>query len=176
MTTSARELTHSEAMILVMMGVAGCGKSTIAAQLAGRLGWDFAEGDALHSAASIAKMAAGHPLDDSDRLPWLHRVAEWIDGERALGRSGVVTCSALKRSYRDILRRDEVRFVYLAVDRDLLAARIAARRGHFMGTALLDSQLDALELPGPDEDSLTVDASGTVAEIVETIVGQLGQP
>jgi gluconokinase len=161
-------------MILVLMGVAGCGKSTIAEQLAQRLGWDFAEGDALHSAASIAKMVGGHPLDDADRLPWLHRVAEWIDGEIAFGRSGVVTCSALKRSYRDILRRDEVRFVYLAVDRDVLAARIAARRGHFMGTTLLDSQLDTLELPGPDELGFTVDATGPPAGIIDGIISELG--
>ena len=103
--------------VVVMMGVSGAGKSTIARRLASVLGWDFAEGDELHSAANVAKMAAGQPLTDADRRPWLEQVAHWIDTEIKAGRSGVVTCSALKRAYRDMLRRPQVLFVYLSVPR-----------------------------------------------------------
>src|ERR1700722_17662389 len=105
---------------VVVMGVSGAGKTTIARALAERLGWDFAEGDDLHPAANVAKMAAGQPLNDADRAPWLAAVGDWIDAELAAGRSGVITCSALKRAYRDRLRRPAVRFVYLAVDADEL--------------------------------------------------------
>ena len=154
---------------VVVMGVSGAGKSTIASRLADDLGWDFEEGDELHPAANVAKMAAGEPLTDSDREPWLQRVAGWIEAEIAAGRHGVITCSALKRAYRDLLRRPEVLFVYLEVPRAELQRRLAGRKGHYMPASLLDSQLDALEPPGEDEAALTVDAglgrAGTVALI-----------
>ena len=133
--------------VLVLMGVSGCGKSTVAALLAGRLGWDFEEGDDLHPAANVAKMAAGHPLDDADRRPWLAAVAAWIRQHTDAGRPGIITCSALKKSYRDVLRGDRVMFVYLAGTREQIAARLAARHGHFMPPALLDSQFATLEPP-----------------------------
>src|SRR3984893_12553924 len=125
--------------ILVVMGVSGSGKSTIAKALADRMGWAFEEGDDLHPGSDITKMHSGHPLDDRDRWPWLEKVADWIDGWRQAGKSGVITCSALKRSYRDFLTsgRPEVRVVYLHGDRTVIAARMAARQGHFMPTAVL---------------------------------------
>jgi gluconokinase len=147
--------------VLVIMGVSGGGKSTVAGLLAGRLGWDLAEGDDMHPAANIAKMAAGHPLDDADRWPWLARVAEWIRVRTAVDRPGIVTCSALKRSYRDVLRDPSVVFVYLAGSRELIARRLAARQGHFMPAALLNSQFADLEPPGPDEHAVTVDITGS---------------
>jgi gluconokinase/shikimate kinase len=159
--------------VLVIMGVSGGGKSTVAGLLAGRLGWDLAEGDDMHPAANIAKMAAGHPLDDADRWPWLARVAEWIRGRTAADRPGIVTCSALKRSYRDVLRGPSVVFVYLAGSRELIARRLAARQGHFMPAALLDSQFAALEPPGPDEQAVTLDITGSPSTEAEQILHTL---
>jgi gluconokinase len=149
-------MTAEPAQVLVVMGVSGSGKSTLAVELAARLGWDFAEGDDLHSPANVAKMAAGHPLTDADRAPWLAAVAAWIDAELAAERSGVITCSALKRRYRDRLRRPGVRFVYLDVAPDELARRLQRRAGHFMPAGLLASQLADLEPPGPDEAAVAV--------------------
>lgn len=159
--------------VVVMMGVSGAGKSTIAMRLAQRLGWDFEEGDELHPAANVAKMAAGRPLTDVDRRPWLEQVARWIDAEITSGRCGVITCSALKRAYRDILRRPEVLFVYLSVPRAELERRMATRAGHFMPAELLDSQLAALEPPSGDEAALTVEASGDPAQTVELLTPRL---
>jgi carbohydrate kinase (thermoresistant glucokinase family) len=162
-------------MILVVMGVAGCGKTTIARLLAERLGWRFQEGDALHPPANVAKMSAGTPLSDADRWPWLHAIAAVIDTWRAEGASGIVTCSALKRAYRDILigNRPDVRLVHLAGDKPLIAARMAARKGHFMPTALLDSQFATLEPPGAEENPIVVDigpdAEAIVAELEESL-------
>jgi gluconokinase len=158
-------------VILVVMGVAGCGKSTVAALLAGRLGWAFEEGDALHPQANVEKMAAGHPLTDDDRRPWLARVSAWIDERVDAGQNGIITCSALKRAYRDALdhRGTGVVFVYLAGDRDTIAARLAARQGHFMPTALLNSQFADLEEPGPDESAIRVDIGPDPPEIVRQI-------
>ncbi len=158
--------------VLVVMGVSGSGKSTFAAQLAARLGWDLVEGDDLHPAANVAKMAAGVPLTDEDRAPWLAAIAGWIDAEAEASRSGVITCSALKRAYRDALRRPEVRFVYLEVGRAELERRLAARRGHYMPASLLDSQLEALEPPGDDEDAITVDG-GDIGAAVSQVMGLL---
>ncbi len=159
--------------VLVLMGVSGCGKSTVAGVLAGRLGWDLAEGDDMHPRANVDKMAAGHPLEDADRWPWLARVAAWIAEHTAAGRPGIVTCSALKRSYRDVLRGDGVVFVYLAGTRQQIADRLAVRHGHFMPATLLDSQFADLEPPGADESSITVDIGGApdgeAAEIVRRL-------
>ncbi|HSY15696.1 MAG TPA: gluconokinase, partial [Jatrophihabitantaceae bacterium] len=134
-------------VIAVVMGVSGTGKSTIAALLASKLGWPMAEGDDFHSAANVAKMHAGHPLTDEDRWPWLHSIADWIGERERAGDGGVVTCSALKRAYRNLLvdGHPDVRFVCLVGSRALLADRIGHREGHFMPASLLDSQLDTLE-------------------------------
>jgi gluconokinase len=146
----------AEPVVLVLMGVSGSGKSTVAALLAGRLGWDFEEGDDLHPPANVAKMHAGHPLDDEDRKPWLAKVAEWITEHTDAGRPGIITCSALKRSYRDVLRGEHVVFVYMAGTQEAIGARLASRHGHFMPTSLLDSQFATLEPPNPDERAITV--------------------
>ncbi len=159
--------------ILVIMGVTGSGKSTIAGLLAGRLGWDLAEGDDMHPAANVAKMSAGHPLDDSDRWPWLAKIAQWITQHAEAGKPGIITCSALKRSYRDVLRGDHVVFVYLAGTPDQLSARLVARHGHFMPPALLSSQLSTLQPPDPDERAITVDIGGSAEAEAEQIVTRL---
>jgi carbohydrate kinase (thermoresistant glucokinase family) len=162
-------------LVLVLMGVSGCGKSTVAAMLAGRLHWEFEVGDALHPAANIEKMAAGHPLTDADRMPWLALVAEWIEGRLDAGENGVITCSALKRSYREILNRRNsgVLFVYLAGSRDLIESRMAARQGHFMPPALLDSQFATLEAPGPDEPAITIEIGRKPKAITKSIIAEL---
>jgi carbohydrate kinase (thermoresistant glucokinase family) len=160
---------------LVVMGVSGSGKSTIAALLANRLGWEYADGDWFHPPANIEKMRGGTPLTDADRLPWLQAIADWIDDARAASRPVVVACSALKRTYRDILvgPRRNVGLVYLEGDRELIARRLARRHEHFMPAALLDSQFAALEAPGPDEHPITVSVAGTPQEIVTAILGRL---
>jgi carbohydrate kinase (thermoresistant glucokinase family) len=157
--------------ILIVMGVSGSGKTTVAAALAQYLGWPFKDGDELHPAANIAKMRAGHPLEDSDRWPWLARIADWINAWRAAGSCGVITCSALKRSYRAFLTkgRGEVRIVYLHGDMALIAKRLAARSGHFMPSGLLASQFAALEEPGPDEHAIRVEVDQPVGKIVAEI-------
>ena len=163
-----------EAVVLVVMGVSGSGKSRVAGLLAGRLDWDLEEGDDLHPPENIAKMASGRPLTDTDRWPWLARVADWIEKRTDCGRCGVITCSALKRIYRDRLRREHVIFIHLTGDRDLLAARLAARHGHFMPPALLDSQFTALEPPAPDERAITVDIAADPASEADEIISRLG--
>jgi ribose 5-phosphate isomerase A len=162
--------------ILVIMGVSGTGKSTVAQELAWRLGWSFEEGDALHPEANIAKMHAGIPLTDADRQPWLERVAAWIDGQRAKKQPGIITCSALKRSYRQIIigSRPEARLVYLRGGRDLVAEHLAGRHGHFMPTSLLQSQFDTLEEPDPSEDPLTIDVGAPPGRLAEEIIRALG--
>jgi gluconokinase len=167
------DLPRSGPRVLVLMGVSGCGKSTVAALLSGQLGWDFKEGDSLHPQANVDKMAAGHPLDDEDRWPWLDKVAEWIDERLDEHQNGIVTCSALKRSYRAKLARPGVIFVYLAGNQETIAARLAKRQGHFMPPALLASQFADLEEPGPDEAALTVSIGPPPGEIVRTISGEL---
>ena len=162
--------------VLVLMGVSGCGKSTIAALLAGRLGWPFAEGDDLHPPENVAKMRSGHPLSDADRTPWLERIAAWIDAQVGAGHSAIVTCSALKRSYRDLLRRQQVTFVYLRGDREQIAARLATRQGHFMPVGLLDSQFADLEPPAADERALTVDIGPTPSALADEITSALNLP
>ena len=161
--------------VLVVIGVSGCGKTTVAALLSGRCGWPFEEGDALHPQSNVDKMQAGDPLTDEDRWPWLEKVASWIEGQLDAGSSGVITCSALKRSYRDILNRrgSGVVFVYLAGDKELIAARLAARREHFMPESLLESQFETLEEPQADEPAVRVDIGPSPQEIVQNIVDVL---
>ena len=160
-------------MIMLLMGVSGCGKTTVGEQLAERLGWSYQEGDALHPPANVAKMAGGTPLTDADRLPWLAAVAAWIDARRAAGECGVVSCSALKQAYRQLLvgDRPDVRLVYLQGTRAQLAERLAARTGHYMPAGLLDSQLATLEEPTAAEQPLVVTIDQPVEAIVTAIAG-----
>ncbi|HEU4826411.1 MAG TPA: ribose-5-phosphate isomerase RpiA [Dongiaceae bacterium] len=162
--------------ILVIMGVSGSGKTTIAEDLVARLGWPFKEGDELHPEANVAKMHAGIPLTDDDRQPWLEAVASWIDHQRAKKQPGIITCSALKRFYRQIVigDRPEARLVYLRGGRDLIAKRLSGRHGHFMPASLLQSQFDTLDEPGPEEDPLIVDIGPPAGQIAETIIRLLG--
>jgi carbohydrate kinase (thermoresistant glucokinase family) len=165
-----------EPVVLVLMGVSGCGKTTVAALLAGRLHWPFEEGDALHPPANVAKMAAGHPLDDADRAPWLEKVADWVAEQLAAGHSGIVTCSALTRAYREKIARGSTRvvFVYLAGSRETIAVRLAARHGHYMPPSLLDSQFAALQEPTSDELHLRVDVGPAPVVIAAHIEQALG--
>ncbi|MEO6782449.1 MAG: gluconokinase [Bradyrhizobium sp.] len=162
-------------VIAVVMGVSGSGKTTVAALLAAALGCQFQEGDDLHPAANVEKMHGGTPLTDADRLPWLRKIAEEIDGWRVRGESGVLTCSALKRSYRDTIigNRTDVTLVYLKGSHDLIHRRMAARHEHFMPVALLDSQLATLQEPTANEHPITVDVGGKPAEIAADVVHQL---
>ena len=157
------------------MGVSGSGKTTAAVELAKRIGWIFKDGDDFHSQHDIEKMHAGHPLDDKDRMPWLHAIAAEIERQRHAQRPIVIACSALKRAYRDILvaGHDDVRIVYLKGSHDLIAGRLARRKGHFMPPALLDSQFDALEEPREDEHPIVVGIDAPVNQIVDGIVAQL---
>jgi gluconokinase len=156
------------AQVVVVMGVSGSGKTTVGHELAERLGVPYAEADEFHPRANIDKMSAGTPLTDEDRWPWLRAIAAWI-AEQAGRDGGVVTCSALKRRYRDLLRSaaDSVWFLHLDGDRELIADRITSRHGHFMPPALLDSQFADLEPLDPDEPGLTVDVATPPEEIVE---------
>jgi carbohydrate kinase (thermoresistant glucokinase family) len=158
------------------MGVSGSGKSTVAEELAARLGWPFEEGDSLHPEANIAKMHAGIPLTDADRLPWLERVSDWIDRQRSKKQPGIITCSALKRTYREIIigDRPEVRLIYLRGGREMIAEHLAERHGHFMPAALLRSQIDSLEEPDASEDPLTIDAGTTATRAADEIIRLLG--
>lgn len=154
-----------------MCGVSGCGKSTVGAALAARLDAPFVDADDLHPPANIAKMAAGHPLTDSDRMPWLDTVGVWLEHHEG----GVCACSALRHGYRDRLRAfaSDVRFVMLSVEHDVVAARVRARHGHFMPATLVDSQFADLEPLGPDEPGITVDATMPLEAIVEEIVDRV---
>ncbi|WP_082969835.1 gluconokinase [Mycobacterium sp. E3305] len=158
---------------VVVMGVSGSGKSTVGVALARRLQVPFVDADTLHPRANIAKMAAGEPLDDHDRYPWLEKVGEWLAGHRG---GGVVSCSALKRRYRDQLRAHcpQVEFLHLAGSPALIGGRLAARTGHFMPAALLRSQFDALEPLGGDEAGATVDVDQDVDAIVDGFLHEDG--
>ena len=164
-------------LALVIMGVSGSGKSTIGKLLAERLGWAFKEGDDLHPPANIAKMKAGHPLDDADRAPWLAAIGRWIDGWRAAGEGGVITCSALKRAYRDALThgRPQVRIIYIQLSEAVVAERLAHRTGHFMPPSLLASQFADLQPPAPDEGVVAVDGTLAPQAQVAAIMGRLEQ-
>jgi gluconokinase len=160
---------------LVVMGVSGSGKSTIAERLAARLGWRCEDGDKYHPPANVAKMSAGHPLTDEDRWPWLQAIADEIDRTCKQGEHAVVACSALKRAYRDVLvhGRSDVRIVFLNGTQDLIATRLAARKGHFMPPGLLTSQFGTLEPPQPVERPITVSIDAPVDAIVDDIIRQL---
>lgn len=185
---------------LVFMGVSGCGKTTAAELAAQHLNWPYAEADEFHPQANIDKMASGHPLNDDDRLPWLRIMRDWMtdhtvsagtaDGTESIEnstaeatyndapRGAVVTCSALKRSYRDILREATGRVVFIQLDGPMkvVAGRMVNRKGHFMPTSLLQSQYDTLESLAPDEDGVIVDLTETPAQIVEDALREIGLP
>ena len=160
---------------LIVMGVSGSGKSTIATALAERLGWTFEDGDKFHPASNVAKMSAGHPLTDEDRWPWLQAIADEIDRVCQSGGRVVIACSALKRAYRDLLvhGRSDVRIVYLDGSQPLIADRLARRKGHFMPPGLLDSQFKTLERPQADERPIIVSIDAPVEAIVGNIVSHL---
>ncbi|MGW5051657.1 gluconokinase [Actinokineospora sp. NPDC004072] len=159
-------------MVVVVMGVAGSGKTTVGTALAAELGVPYAEADEFHPRANIAKMESGIPLTDADRLPWLRAIAAWI-GEHA-GTGGVVTCSALKRAYRDQLRAGgPAWFLHLHGTREVIRGRMAGRSGHFMPPSLLDSQFAALEPLGPDEPGLTVEVTEPADRIVAQVAARL---
>lgn len=160
--------------VLVIMGVSGSGKSTVAGVLAGRLGWDLAEGDDLHPEANVAKMQAGHALSDEDRWPWLDIIADWIRERTAAGKPGIITCSALKKRYRDVLRGENVVFVFLQGSKDKISDRLASRHGHFMPASLLESQFDALEEPAEDENYISLCVSASPSEEADEIIEKLG--
>ena len=160
---------------LIVMGVSGSGKSTIAEKLAEHLGWRYEDGDKFHPASNVAKMSAGHPLTDEDRWPWLQAIADEIDRACQADEQVVIACSALKHSYRDVLvhGRDDVRIVYLRGTQELIASRLSGRKGHFMPPGLLASQFKTLEPPDPDENPLIVSIDASVEEIVDDIISQL---
>ena len=160
---------------LVVMGVSGSGKTTTALELVRLLGWDYAEGDDFHPAANVEKMRSGHPLTDDDRWPWLRSLAAWIGGHEQEGRPAIVTCSALKRSYRDLLRdgHPSVFFVHVSGSAALLHERVENRQGHYMPPALLDSQLETLEPLEPDEPGIRVSAEGAPAAVAEHVLEAL---
>ena len=164
------------AVIVIVSGVAGSGKTTVGTRLAKRLGWRFADADSFHSVANVAKMHAGIPLTDEDRAPWLRAITGWMDDLEAGGESGVITCSALKRRYRDELLagRPSARMVFLEVSKEDLAQRLSHRMGHFFPEKLLDSQLAAFEPPASDERVLIQQEDGGPAQTVDEIVTRLG--
>lgn len=166
----------STAQHLVIMGVSGSGKTTIANMLSKRLGWIAAEADEFHPPANIAKMSAGTPLDDRDRWPWLYSIRDWMGTQAGNGRCTIVTCSALKRSYRDVLAQapGTVHFVHLDGSSEVLEERMKTRSGHFMPPSLLPSQLSTLEPLAPDEDGIRLEITSSPEEIVDTVLRHLG--
>jgi gluconokinase len=179
-SVESREEDHSvsrsgDPSVVVVMGVSGCGKSTIASMLAQRLNWIYEDGDWFHPPSNIEKMHRSEPLTDEDRWPWLHGIAAWIDATRHVGNHATIACSALKRAYRDILvgERRDVRIVHLKGERDLIARRLSARDGHFMPPSLLDSQFAALEEPQDDERPIVVSIVPHPREIVDEIMSKL---
>jgi gluconokinase len=160
---------------IVVMGVSGSGKTSAAQELTRQLGWEFIEGDDLHPEANVAKMASGIPLDDDDRWPWLQKIAEVIGAHEAAGTSLIVTCSALKRAYRDLLRdgHPSVWFAHVDVPREVLAERLAQRQGHYMPPSLLDSQLATLQRLGDDEPGDVIAGNGPLDQTVAAVLRDL---
>ncbi|MEO9221996.1 MAG: gluconokinase [Mycobacteriaceae bacterium] len=169
--------SRSESSTLIVMGVSGSGKTTIADELVAQSGYVFAEGDEFHPQANVAKMHAGHPLDDEDRWPWLRSVAAWIGERERAGASAVLTCSALKRSYRELLRdgHPSVWFVHLTLPSEVIDQRLQRRQGHYMPASLLQSQLDILEPLAVDEPGVTVAGDASPAEVATEVLEALRQ-
>ncbi len=167
---------ESQHPVLVLMGVSGSGKSTVAGILAGALKWDLQEGDDLHPQSNVEKMSSGEPLTDEDRWPWLETIAEWIREHTENEEPGIITCSALKRRYRDVLAEgsgSNVVFVHLAGTKERLSGRLNARMDHFMPSSLLDTQLSTLEPIEPDENAIVVDVGPKPAKVAENIIDEL---
>jgi carbohydrate kinase (thermoresistant glucokinase family) len=162
-------------VILIVAGPSGSGKTTAGALLAGRLHWSFADADSFHPASNIEKMRAGHPLTDADRWPWLDAIGRWMDERIAAGESAVVTCSALRRAYREALLdgRPEARLVFLLTDRETLATHLAGRHGHFFPRGLLDSQLADQEPPHGEKNVFVVTPEGQPEQTVAKIIAEL---
>lgn len=162
--------------VIVIMGVSSAGKTTTATALSERLGWPFRDADSFHPPANVEKMSRGMPLDDTDRAPWLAAIAAWIQERIARDEHGIVTCSALKRAYRDVIMAGlpGAKLVHLVGNRALIGERMARRSNHFMPTSLLDSQFATLEPPGPDEDVLTIEVSMSPARVADAIIAELG--
>ena len=166
---------------VVAMGVSGSGKSTVAEGVVDRTGWVFAEADAFHPQANIDKMSQGIPLDDEDRWPWLHDLAAWMAEHAARGEDTVITCSALKRVYRDVLRADvaalggghRVVFAHLDGSAEVIAERLSGRKGHFMPASLLQSQIDTLEDLEPDEDGVVLDLAAAPEALVDQVMAHV---
>ena len=161
--------------VILVMGVTSSGKSTVGEQLAQRLNWTFRDADSFHPPENVAKMSSGQPLNDEDRKPWLAAIAAFIDASIRDNQPAIVTCSALKRVYRDVIigKRSHLRLVHLVGSKELIGERMAARRNHFMPTSLLDSQFATLEPPQADENPLDVSVAADPAAIVDSIVTQL---
>lgn len=161
---------------VVVMGVSGSGKSTVAKGISTVTGWEFAEGDAFHSDANVAKMKAGEALTDEDRWPWLEAIGAWISSKEQAGESAVITCSALRRAYRDVLRKDRphVRFLHLTAPSELIRDRVEHRPGHYMPASLLPSQLATLEPLEPDEPGIAISNEGTAAVVLDRALSALG--
>lgn len=163
---------------LVVMGVSAAGKTTVAREINKTVRWEFAEGDDFHPQANVDKMASGQPLTDEDRWPWLRALAEWTAAHDAAGRSTIISCSALRRAYRDVLREGGAGtyFVHLVGDKELLLERMSGRGGHFMPTELLDSQLETLEPLAQDEAGGTFDVAPTPPRIAASVLAELDLP
>jgi len=163
-------------MVIIVMGVSGSGKSTVASQLAGRLRWGFAEADKFHPPANIAKMTAGTPLTDDDRWPWLDAIAAWVDSVRSRGEDCVVACSALRKAYRERIAagHDDVRFVYLKGTYETIASRMGGRTGHYMPVSLLKSQFETLEEPDAGEGAIAIPIEKAPGEIVAAVIATMG--
>jgi gluconokinase/shikimate kinase len=172
----AKRMHAAGGVVLVVMGVSGSGKTTVASMLAHRLRWPFQEGDDLHPESNIEKMRAGHPLSDQDRTPWLELIADWVDKRLDAGQNGIITCSALKRAYRDVINRRHqgVVFIFLDGSRKTVALRLASRHGHFMPPLLLKSQFEDLERPAPDEPAIRFDVDAPPQRIVDAVIEKLG--
>lgn len=169
---SGSQTVRTAPAVIVVMGVASSGKTSLGERLAGELGWPFRDADSFHPPENVAKMSSGTPLTDEDRKPWLAAIAAWIDDLRNSGRHGIVTCSALKKAYRDVIigDRPDVALVYLKGSRELIGQRMASRQHHFMPPALLDSQFATLQEPGPDERPFVVSVEATKDAIVRDVI------
>lgn len=163
-----------QTQVLLLIGVSGSGKTTVGTLLARKLDWPYADADTFHSPANVAKMSAGVPLTDDDRTPWLLAIRAWLDERIARGERAVVSCSALKRKYRDMFRRPEVRIVYLRGTPSQIAGRLSERHGHFFKPGMLDTQFATLEEPSPGEHVIAVPIDHTPAEIVDAIIAATG--
>ncbi|MEO5745252.1 MAG: gluconokinase [Terracoccus sp.] len=161
--------------VVIVMGVSGSGKTTVAKGISTVMGWEFAEGDAFHSETNVEKMRSGHPLTDDDRWPWLESIGEWISGKESVGESAVVTCSALRRVYRDLLRRDRphVRFLHVEAPSEVIRDRMEHRPGHYMPPSLLSSQIATLEPLENDEPGVSISNEGTSAIVLDRALGAL---